>query len=250
MARADRRCRVRTTCSVEGCATPHWAKSYCRLHYRRWAANGTVELRTFEQRFWSFVDKQGADECWPWTGATARGYGHGHRDRKHFYAHRVSWEMANGQTLDSSTVVRHTCDNPPCVNPAHLVIGTQGDNIADMTARGRAFWQQPGYGRATHCRQGHDLDVTGRPLPNGGRSCSTCRREAARRWRAERRVAEGRPAVVTPWRIPPETVLHIRADYDSGVRVKEIAAKFGLPTSTVSRIARRVWRADVVGEAS
>lgn len=93
-----------------------------------------------EQRFWSKVDRSGGpDACWPWVRArNADGYGRvgvapaGTVE----LAHRVSWAIAHpGETVPR--VVRHTCDNPPCVNPAHLLGGTHKDNTDDMLDRGR-----------------------------------------------------------------------------------------------------------------
>ena len=133
----------RGICSVEGCTELHWALSYCRRHYRRWKKNGTVELLTPDDRFWAQVDRRGPDECWPWQGATIRGYGHSHANYVHYYAHRRSYEMHHGP-IPEGMVVRHRCDNPPCVNPAHLQVGTQVDNINDMIDRGRAHWQNRG----------------------------------------------------------------------------------------------------------
>ena len=53
------------------------------------------------------------------------------------FAHRVAYEVAHGVTLERSDVVRHTCDTPLCVNPEHLILGTQADNIRDAIKRGR-----------------------------------------------------------------------------------------------------------------
>src|SRR5262249_49852466 len=78
-------------------------------------------------------------ECWPWKGArTTAGYGHGHRDSRHFYAHRAAFESEHGVGSAVGLVVRHSCDNPPCCNPGHLLGGTQKDNNDDMWSRGRA----------------------------------------------------------------------------------------------------------------
>lgn len=77
--------------------------------------------------------------CWLWLGAASKGgYGtvkHGHHTRA---AHRVSWEVANGTQVPDGMVVMHKCDNPSCINPDHLRLGTQFDNLADMRRKGRS----------------------------------------------------------------------------------------------------------------
>ena len=79
-----------------------------------------------------------ANGCIEWTGPLySNGYGSfstGYDDK---LAHRVAWELANGP-IPEGMVVRHSCDNRKCVNPGHLLIGTQGDNMRDMIERGRA----------------------------------------------------------------------------------------------------------------
>jgi len=79
-----------------------------------------------------------ATGCWEWTrGRFAGGYGQVHwRGKGGQLAHRVAYELQIGP-IPPGLVVRHTCDNPPCVNPNHLTIGTQADNIADAVRRGR-----------------------------------------------------------------------------------------------------------------
>lgn len=89
-------------------------------------------------RFWSKVDKTGA--CWLWTGSTVNGgYGKISEGGVHgrlLLAHRVAFQIANGYE-PTGMVVMHTCDNKLCVNPAHLVAGSQLDNIRDMDRKGR-----------------------------------------------------------------------------------------------------------------
>lgn len=86
-------------------------------------------------RFWSKVDKSG--ECWTWTGAhDRRGYGWFKRDRKMVKAHRLSWEMVHGPIQDGMFCCHH-CDNPKCIRPGHLFLGTPRDNMRDMVAKGR-----------------------------------------------------------------------------------------------------------------
>jgi hypothetical protein len=76
--------------------------------------------------------------CWNWRLALNEdGYGKVLRDGRKIGAHRFAWEREHGQPVPLGHVVRHTCDNPSCVNPAHLLIGTQQDNIRDMVRRGR-----------------------------------------------------------------------------------------------------------------
>ena len=75
--------------------------------------------------------------CWEWFKSTRRGYGLFYGGGKYQGAHRVSYEAFTGEIIPEGMVVRHTCDNPRCINPNHLVTGTVADNMADREARGR-----------------------------------------------------------------------------------------------------------------
>lgn len=93
--------------------------------------------------FWLRVDKTAGDDgCWPWTRATAGGgYGecwfHLPDGTVETVASRAAYFLANGQPPQPGLFVRHTCDNKPCCNPAHLVEGTQLENVRDCIERGR-----------------------------------------------------------------------------------------------------------------
>lgn len=86
------------------------------------------------RRFWNKVKK--SEGCWEWQASTRAGYGVIKIEGKNLSAHRVSYEMHNGKIPDGM-VICHACDNRLCVNPNHLFIGTQRDNVVDSFLKGR-----------------------------------------------------------------------------------------------------------------
>jgi hypothetical protein len=127
-----------TTCAC-GCGGP--LDTSAGRKQKRFLPNHHQRLRMrapLEERFYCLVHK--TDSCWLWTGFKNRkGYGHfnaGHEG----LAHRVSWELAHGQRVPVGMHVLHDCpggDNPSCVNPAHLRLGTNLENQQDAVQKGQ-----------------------------------------------------------------------------------------------------------------
>lgn len=144
-----------------------------------------IEMPYNPYKFWLFVDRPSDDECWRWTGRTQTnptGLEYGYFGRC-YRAHRVAWVLANGRAIPNGMIVRHTCDNPICVNPHHLLLGTHRDNIHDMNSRKRGARS-----KKTECLRGHSLSGDNLYVTAlGKRHCKACQSERNRAWHIENR---------------------------------------------------------------
>lgn len=138
-----------------------------------------------EARFWAKVDRSGGPEaCWLWLAGVRNddGYGQFRLGGRMQQAHRIAYEQANGPIPDGLHVL-HRCDVRRCVNPGHLFIGTNADNMADRNAKGR---QSRGAKHSSACRA-----TTGRPKtsPRASQYRGVSWNKDAQRWEARIHVA-------------------------------------------------------------
>lgn len=141
---------------------------------------------TLANRFWANVSRAGEDECWPWLGANAgEGYGGFQIDGRTNRATHLALILSDRPRPSSRHLACHSCDNPPCVNPAHLWWGTFAENARDMSRKGRVV-NQFGNQNKTHCVNGHEYTPENTVPRPTGRNCRTCSRACWRKYNAKR----------------------------------------------------------------
>lgn len=133
-------------CSIKPCERDSQTRGWCAAHYHRWLKWGDpMPDKPFRvMRMGRAIDQIFLDglpsplpspsECWEWCGTRSH-YGVLSHDRRNHYAHRIAWERAANKPVPDGMVVRHTCDNKFCVNHAHLILGTQSENVRDAVER-------------------------------------------------------------------------------------------------------------------
>lgn len=170
-------------------------------------------------RFWAKVNKDGPTmprmetPCWVWTANKAGGYGHIKVGRKMMKAHRISWTLSNGPIPHDGSAhgicVCHRCDNPACVNPSHLFLGTNADNVRDRDSKGR-----------------HNP-------PRGDKNGSRLHPE-----RIPRGESQGSSKLTT------DKIIAIRAIYAAGgISHRQLGIQFGVCVSAIGHIiTRKNWK--------
>ncbi|MDX2309344.1 MAG: HNH endonuclease [Hyphomicrobium sp.] len=175
-------------------------------------------------KFWAVVDKQSADDCWPWLGPlNAKGYGRFAANGSVEMAHRSSVRLS-GRDIPPGFEVDHICRNRRCVNPSHLRVVTHQENLLSGQTIAAANAAK------THCRKGHPLSTGNLVQGSGKRVCKECRRA--------RSEAEYVPSTDRRRRrhLSSEDVAEVRRRIAAGESHSTIASAMTLSIATISNV--------------
>ncbi len=224
-------------------------------------------------RFWSKVETGDPGACWRWLGSRIGGHGSFNIGGRPRIASRVSWTLTNG-TITDGLYVLHKCDNRPCVNPAHLYLGTQADNVLDMLRKGHyknapktdEEWlaersrlripnchatakvneeqvveirERYASGDVTHEELSKEYSVSRVSIANItlGHTWKHTGGPITRHWKRAPNKNKKRT------RLTDDDVRNIRMLRGNGIKRKDIAADFKISMQTVTRICqRKTWR--------
>jgi hypothetical protein len=192
-------------------------------------------MTTPEERFWAKVRPTGF--CWEWIAGTDHGgYGRFRHEQRTAMAHRVAYGFLVGP-IEDGLHVDHLCRNRKCVNPDHMDLVTNEENIR------RGFGPNHFHSLKTHCPEGHPYDGYNLKMENGKRRCRVCRNKVQRESRRRRTAA--RLLDAGPY-VPPKTLSDAQVDLmlemsKHGLTQREIAPLFGVGKSTagVEMLRRR-----------
>lgn len=145
-------------------------------------------------KFWSRVDVRGSDDCWLWTGSRCRrGYGSFSSAGRTYRTHRLAWMIQHQKEIPAGMCGCHACDNPSCVNPNHIWLGSVIENNFDMIRKKRQKGPPVENATKTHCKYGHEFTPENTMVydyrPNE-RGCRTCQNIRNARWRARSSAAK------------------------------------------------------------
>ena len=184
-------------CSIEDCENPQNARGWCKTHWKRWRKNGDPKIKTLwmqsdpEHRFWAKVSLPDTNGCLLWrkpSGSNGRGtFWNGKRPVQPY---RFAYELLIGPIPPGLTIDHvwaNGCRNPLCVNPNHLEVVSQCENVM----RGRNAGK-------THCPQGHPYDEANTYVTRKGtRACRSCHKSYLRTYRLK--ALRGGPGGRTSW---------------------------------------------------